>query len=64
MTSSASTDDLAQTGPKRFLLTVHNPTDKPMKCMFKRSRFFTLASQCPEPLSVPAGDQEVVDIGE
>ena len=55
---------LAQTGPKRFLLTVHNPTDEPMKCTLERSRFFTLTSQCPGPLDVPAGDQAVVDIGE
>jgi len=55
---------LAQTGPKRFLLTVHNPTDEPMKCTLEKSRFFTLTSQCPGPLDVAAGDQVVVEIGE
>ena len=55
---------LAQTGAKEFLLTVHNPTDEPMRCTIERSRFFTLTSQCPGPLDVPAGDQVVVDIGE
>ena len=53
-----------QTGPKRLLLTVHNPTDEPMTCTLERSPFFTLSSQCPGPLDVPAGDQVVVDIGE
>ena len=54
---------LAQTGPSEFLLTVHNPTDKPMVCTLERSPFFTLSSTCPEPLDVPAGDQVVVTIG-
>ncbi|MDP6355228.1 MAG: hypothetical protein QF473_09020, partial [Planctomycetota bacterium] len=55
---------LAQTGPKKFLLTVHNPTDKPMKCTIEKSRFFTLTSESPAPLEVPAGDQVVLTIGE
>ncbi|MDP6119299.1 MAG: hypothetical protein QGG53_46115 [Planctomycetota bacterium] len=55
---------LAQTGPKKFLLTVHNPTDKLMKCTIEKSRFFTLTSQSPALLEVPAGDQVVLRIGE
>ncbi|MBU4211554.1 MAG: hypothetical protein KKD33_03110 [Verrucomicrobia bacterium] len=53
---------LAQTGPRKFLLTVHNPTDKPMKCAFEKSPFFTLTSKCPGPVDVPAGDMVTIEV--
>jgi hypothetical protein len=53
---------LVRAAPKKFLLTVHNPTDAPMKCTIQKSRFFTLISTCPGPVNVPAGDQVVLTL--
>jgi hypothetical protein len=50
---------LVQTGPERFLVTVHNPTAVPVRVTLKESPFVLLVAECPGPVDVPVGDQVV-----